>query len=495
MAPQQTPSTTAKNNQDTACLQAVANTARSLVLAGKSPEEVANTARAGGSKCKPKLKDTEVNLLLTLAEGLRLPGFKPQDFREFMKRNFPPKEPLIEGVLYKRDQISLTGRRRHGKTQLVSNLGMAGAAGRKEFLGYTIARPFTTLLFLLEDDGGELQSRFARQQQEEPNFDAARLHLYIRQDFFERKIRIDFSDTKFRAFILAACEAARQASGSVDLIIFDNLGMLIGADYNNPTKIHALMELMYELTQRYDAAILIAAHPKKGSKLDIRGESIHLKDDSERFFEECMGSSHFINSTGSLWGIERDKKAGRTFLLWGAQRHADTEGLTSVVKNEHDWLEPVDDFDLAQETLLNTPQRQKAWSLLPDNSTFTYSEAWKLVQAGGKDSIKSQGTFTPWWNELKRKKLIVTDGGEHYRKGKRAVPATNWQKFLGWLATQTVGMFVTEAQIVEGSGIPASAIQLELGKAQKNGLLLSVPNGYEIARTGLQSFDRLRPPE
>src|SRR5690348_4506150 len=127
----QTQSQSPNTNRDTACLQAVANTARSLVLAGWSAEDVANTARTAGSKCTPKLKDTEVDLLLTLAEGLRLPNFAPQDFSAFMKRQFPPKEPLIEGVLFKRDQISLTGRRRHGKTLFVSNLAMAGAAGRK----------------------------------------------------------------------------------------------------------------------------------------------------------------------------------------------------------------------------------------------------------------------------------------------------------------------------------------------------------------------------
>src|SRR2546429_5714040 len=49
-------------------------------------------------------------------------AFEPQTVPRFMQRKFPPKEPLIEGVLYRRDQISLTGRRRHGKTTLLANI-------------------------------------------------------------------------------------------------------------------------------------------------------------------------------------------------------------------------------------------------------------------------------------------------------------------------------------------------------------------------------------
>jgi hypothetical protein len=128
--------------------------------------------------------------------------------------------------------------------------------------------------------------------------------------------------------------AAKHASGSVDLIGFDNLGMLIGAEYNNSTKIQAMMDLNFQLTQRYDTAVLIAAHPKKGNKLDAAGNSISLRNDPEKFFEETMGSSRFINSTGSLWGIQRDRKNGRTD--------------TAVCHYETSWTYPVADRTLAR---------------------------------------------------------------------------------------------------------------------------------------------------
>jgi hypothetical protein len=342
--------------------------------------------------CKPALSDEQFNSAIELAELRRLPSFQPQDASTFLQRTFPPKEPLIENILYKRDMVSLTGRRRHGKTTFVLNLAVAGASGRAEYLGYRILRPFTTVLFLLEDDGREIQDKLNRMSRE-ATLDPTRLHVYDRQYFYERGIHINIEDPKFQKVVLAAAEAAKQASGSVDLIVFDNLGMLIGAEYNNPTKIQAMMNLIFQLTQRYDAASLIAAHPKKGNKLDAAGNSISLRNDPEKFFEETMGSSHFINSTGSLWGIERDRKNGRTDILLGAQRAADTESFTLVEKNDNDWLERVDDLAVALETVVNTKPRKEAWDLLPDDRSFSY-----LGQGLVHPAMKYR-QLQPWFND------------------------------------------------------------------------------------------------
>ncbi len=395
------------------CLQRANSAAYSMVLAGKPAAAVAEEVRKSAQTCKPQISEEQINTVLELAETHRVPNFRPQNFGAFMKRKFPPKETLIEGVLHTRDQISLTGRRRHGKTTLIANLAAAGAAGLSDYLGYRIARPFTTVIFYLEDDGAEIQAKLDRIGQT-AKIDPDRLHLYVRQDFMERRIRISFDDPKFESFILAACESAKP-----DLIIFDNLGMLIGADYNNATRVHNLMDLVFDLTQKHDAAILIAAHPKKGNKLDAKGEAISLRTDTEKFFEECMGSSHFINSTGSLWGIERDRKAGRCYLLLGAQRATDTESFTLVEKNDSDWLERVDDLAIARETLLNTDQRRKAFELIPTDREFSYIEARNHT----KSAMKSNGTFNPWWNDLLRNRLIVEVKPERYKKATGS-PAT-----------------------------------------------------------------------
>jgi RecA-family ATPase len=80
---------------------------------------------------------------------------------DFLKKDLPKKEALIEGLLYRRDLVTLAGRRRHGKTALVLNLAMSLADPyyKNDFLGYRIAQPRRVLVYLLEDDAAELQDR------------------------------------------------------------------------------------------------------------------------------------------------------------------------------------------------------------------------------------------------------------------------------------------------------------------------------------------------
>src|SRR5215469_11323160 len=172
--------------------------------------------------------------------------FEPQTAEWFLTRTFAEKEPLIEGVLHRRDIVSLTARRRHGKTTLQQNIAVAGSE-RSEYLGYAIPKPFRTVSFYLEDDGKELQVKLARMTGGKP---PERFHLYTRRDFMEWKVPIHIGNEKFRRQVLTCCEAA-----GPDLINFDNLGRLIRADYNNAREIDDLMEFTYLLCETFNAAV------------------------------------------------------------------------------------------------------------------------------------------------------------------------------------------------------------------------------------------------
>lgn len=331
-----------------------------------------------------------------------------QTLRDFQSKALPPKTPLIEGILYKRDRISLTGRRRHGKTTLISNIAIAGALGRKEYLGFKVPAPFRSLVFYLEDDEGELQQKLRVMLKGNPV--PKSFHLYTRDHFLEKKIRIDIGDNQFRCEVLRLCRLARP-----DFIVFDNLAHLVGADYNNSPKVHEVMTFTFAIAKELDAAVMIAAHPRKGANLqghNGKGKptpAVTLKDSPEQFCEECMGTSHFINSTGSTWALERDVKTNRSHVLLGNQRISSDYGkLTLVEKDDHEWLDPVDDIAVAVEMLLNTETRKQAWALFPAGE-FTYGQVWTAVN----QVMKSKNAFTPWWNELRRLKLLVegsTDG-------------------------------------------------------------------------------------
>src|SRR5262249_40004815 len=150
-----------------------------------------------------------------------------------------------------------------------------------------------------------------------------RLHLFTKEDLFAAGASTSASDLKFREFVSAGCAEAKP-----DLIVFDNLSHLLGADYNNARRVHNLITFTYELNKQFNTAVLFLAHPRKQSA----EFEISLMRDSEQFFEEVLGSSHIINSTGTLWGLQRQE--GATYFVGGAQRYTGEQGATALDYNK-----------------------------------------------------------------------------------------------------------------------------------------------------------------
>jgi hypothetical protein len=318
--------------------------------------------------------------------------------REFLGKSLPKKEPLVEGLIYRRDNCTLVGRRRHGKTTLASNLVLALTLPKPDLFGYVIPEARRVAIFYLEDDPSELQEKLNLQR---GNGDTAdRLHLFTKEDVFAAGARTSAADAKFREYVLEKCGEARP-----DLIVFDNLSHLLEGDYNNAKRVHELMMFTYKLNQKFNSAVLFLAHPRK-QNAEFK---VHLTDDPEQFFEEVLGSSHSINSTGTLWGLQRGDDV--TYFVGGAQRYAGTQGATALeYDKDTGWFEAQDNFTLNLPLVVNTEKRRNTWTAFP--GTFTYSEA----RNAAKPYLKSEGSFTPFWNELKQKKLIVSGDAEHYQK-------------------------------------------------------------------------------
>ncbi len=124
-----------------------------------------------------------------------------QTAEDFLARTFPEKEPLVEGLVHKRDLVAFGARRRVGKTTFVSNLAIAGAAGEHEFLGYATPNPFRSLLFMVEDDGGEFQEKFKVMVGDRDL--GGRLAIMTRDDFRDQHLRIFIRDNDFREVVKA----------------------------------------------------------------------------------------------------------------------------------------------------------------------------------------------------------------------------------------------------------------------------------------------------
>jgi hypothetical protein len=331
----------------------------------------------------------------------------PQTVEAFLRRKFPPKEPLIEGLLYRRDIVCFAGRRRHGKTTFLVSLATALTAPQAEFLGYSISGGKRVVVFFLEDDAREIQDKLNLVKNHSYE---GRLAIHTRDEFFHAGIPINVTDPRFQKRVEEIC-----GQHHADLIVFDNLAHLIGADYNNPTKVHNVTSFAWKLTSQFNASVIIAAHPKKrsGKPDDVFNPKVSLRSDPEAFFEEVMGSSHFINSCGSLWGIERNIQTNRTDFLGGTQRLTGEQSLAVLEKDDDGLLRLVtDDWQENLSLVLNTNARRAAWELLP-LGRFSYLDGQRAVQT----VMRSSSTYNTWFNQLKRHRLVLPDGDEYRKAG------------------------------------------------------------------------------
>jgi hypothetical protein len=321
------------------------------------------------------------------------PPLKAWSAEDYIARSFPPKEPLLKGLLHRRDMVALGARRRHGKTSLITNIAVAGAVPLPEFLGYEIPKAFRSLLFILEDDPGEYQEKLRRVIGSQAT--GERIRIVNREAFYHEHIPIDARERKFQAAV-----EYWAAEHKPDLIVFDNLAQIIAAEYNDPTRVHELTCFCYALASDHNAAIILAAHPKKEDPKD----PVILLNSPDAFFESIMGTSHFINSTGSLWGLERQVEHDRSVFVGGRQRGDGHQGGSFVAMDDDGWFYLLNEAERNLELVLNTSHRRKAWGMLPDTpTTFGYREGESLVRS----VMRSGSTYTVWMRECRRLKVIV----------------------------------------------------------------------------------------
>ncbi len=327
---------------------------------------------------------------------------------EFNARVFPPKEPLIERLLHRRDLVALGARRRGGKTSFITNIAVALGLPMPDFLGYKIPEARRSLLFILEDDPGEYQEKLRKMIGGRDT--GGRIKIVTRRDFLEKKISIDVNEPMFQSAVFYWVKEHLP-----DLIVFDNLAQIIAAEYNDPKRVHELTQFCFLLATACGAAIILPAHPKKEDPNNRRS----LVNDADAFFESIMGSSHFINSTGSLWGLERQPHLDRSAFLGGRQRVEGNQGASFLGMADDGWFYLLDEAQGNAPLVLNTPNRKDAWALLPDPpASFGYNEGEHLV----KPAMRSGSTYNAWMRDCRRLKVILDLPDGKLCKAARVMP-------------------------------------------------------------------------
>lgn len=306
-------------------------------------------------------------------------------FEQLIGADMPDKDPLVDGLLWRRDLVALAGRRREGKTTLVSNLAAACALGRPTFLSYKIPKALRVLAIYLEDDEAELRGKLMKVVGEEkPD---GRFGLITRNYLIGRKLEVSVRNTAFREYIAGACEEFKP-----DLIIIDNMAFLISGDYNDSTKVHDVGKFAYDLAEGFNAAVVVPAHPKKRSRK--ADERVRLKDNPPEFFEEVMGSSHFVNSFGALWALEREAQV--TYFCGGSQRFTGEYLLSVLEKDDNDWFVLSDDTKLKMDMAVNTKAKAIAWSMIPGGGEqFPLSDVIRKITDA---RVMKRSSAYYWWN-------------------------------------------------------------------------------------------------
>jgi hypothetical protein len=322
---------------------------------------------------------------------------------QFLSRQFPPKEPLVQGLLHRRDLVAFGARRRHGKTSFITNLAVALAIPVPDFLGYGIPAPRRSLLLILEDDPGEYQEKLRRVVGGRDI--GNRIMIMTREDFYKEDVLIQADTQPFRSAV-----NMRATEHHPDLIVIDNLAQVIEAEYNDAKRVHELMRFSFNLARSHNAAIILPAHPKK----EDPEHRTPLQEDPDGFFESIMGTSHFINSAGSLWGLERDVQRDRAVFLGGRQRGDGNQGHSVISMDDNGWFHLLDEGQANVDLVLNTMVRRQAWKLLPEPpKTFGYREGEDLVRS----AMRSSSTYAAWIRECRRLKVMIdTDDGKLMKK-------------------------------------------------------------------------------
>jgi hypothetical protein len=123
------------------------------------------------------------------------------------------------------------------------------------------------------------------------------------------------------------------------------------------------------LSNKFNSAVMTATHLRKND----RSKPVDIIQDGDGWFEENMGSSHFMNSHGSMWGLQKSpEEDGTTYFRGGAQRKFGFSQLIPM-QLKHNWFEQVDDFLAACEMVLPHGQKKEGMGSASSSIHVRYS--------------------------------------------------------------------------------------------------------------------------
>lgn len=235
-----------------------------------------------------------------------------------------PKEPIIEGMLFRQDYVTLIAEEKVGKTILAQQMAASLSSGTS-FLGtYDIPKPMKVFYFATEGRSNDLKDRFIR---------------------INKKVKIDTNNLtlipsffKFNTVEGLKCLeeiiSETEEENYPDVIFIDSLYSGFSGSLKEDEDVNLFNNTVRQLIEKLKCAVIVVHHMKKNSK-DDKG-NYHKRSDKDSY-----GSAFLSAAVDHVFWLEkwRDKEfpKDRAFRC-DTQRGGDIIDTTRLRLSEPDPL-------------------------------------------------------------------------------------------------------------------------------------------------------------
>lgn len=247
--------------------------------------------------------------------------FKIYSLVDLLNIEFPPKEPLINGIANVGDSIILCGTPKAGKSILMQQITASLSIG-EPFLGtLEINRANKVMIVQMEGELSDTHDRFKRLNNA-IKFNAENISV-----FFSGPMELDSID-----FTMNLIYKLEKAMPKIDVLIFDPLYLMFsGGSLSDDTAIRKVIGSL-RIIKTYFGCTLFVAHHTHKIKRDKEGNIISEGD-------EAMFGSQFLKAwPDHVMMLSYDQRNGTRVLACTTQRSGTVEKEIKLKLNEPDPL-------------------------------------------------------------------------------------------------------------------------------------------------------------
>ena len=262
---------------------------------------------------------------------------------EFMTREYPPVDFIMEPLLTDRSFNLISGDYGSGKTMVGLKLALCIAAG-KDFLDFRTRKPRPVLYVEAELPSSDIQSRIAslRFNEIEANInktevtpkdlqDSGYFNIVTKDDLVLAGIKNGFEyiaiadndekAKKGRQIILNTALKIFKRTGIFPCIFLDNFSILTAVDENKATDWQPLVHWFLDIKSRYGGAHSLFHHANKSSRKSASGSNFALRLADHHFMFFPQGENERFDMVG---------KCTQSKWIFDKRRHIPAEHQTFI---------------------------------------------------------------------------------------------------------------------------------------------------------------------